>query len=101
MRLALSPLAELGYPVPWDPERFLAVLNARKARGETSFSAVYNRLANGTTYRQHRVNCTRHWKLERTVRLVYRDMKKPTTKVHIIPPMMPQRRRPVNSNNLM
>ena len=35
-------LAELGYPVPWDPEHFLAVLSARKQRGEVCFGPAYN-----------------------------------------------------------
>ena len=39
-------LADLGYPVPWDPEHFLAVLNARKARVETCFGPAYN-ISNG------------------------------------------------------
>jgi hypothetical protein len=34
-------LAELGYPVPWDPEHFLVVMNARKGHGEVSFGAAY------------------------------------------------------------
>jgi hypothetical protein len=39
-------LAELGYPVPWDPERFLAVMNALKARGKTCSGPAYN-ISNG------------------------------------------------------
>lgn len=32
---------ELGYPVPWNPKRFLKVLNGRKKRGEKVFSSAY------------------------------------------------------------
>jgi hypothetical protein len=39
-------LAELGYPVPWDPEHFLAAMGARKERGEVCFSPAYN-ISNG------------------------------------------------------
>jgi alpha-glutamyl/putrescinyl thymine pyrophosphorylase clade 1 len=39
-------LAELGYPVPWDPEHFLKGMNARKARGEVCFGPAYN-ISNG------------------------------------------------------
>ena len=39
-------LAELGFPVPWDPEHFLAVMHARKARRETCFGPAYN-ISNG------------------------------------------------------
>jgi hypothetical protein len=35
-------LAELGYPVPWEPEHFLAVMHARKERGEVCFGPAYN-----------------------------------------------------------
>jgi hypothetical protein len=42
-------LAELGYPVPWESERFAAVLNARKSRGETCFSPAYNISNGGST----------------------------------------------------
>ena len=35
-------LAELGYPVPWDPEHFLAVMHARKERDEVCFGPAYN-----------------------------------------------------------
>ena len=42
-------LAELGYPVPWEPERFLSVMNARKARGEVCFGAAYNISNGGST----------------------------------------------------
>jgi hypothetical protein len=34
-------LAELGYPVPWEPEHFLNVMHARKARGELCFNPAY------------------------------------------------------------
>lgn len=34
-------LEELGYPVPWDPKRFLEVMKRRKTAGETSYSAAY------------------------------------------------------------
>jgi hypothetical protein len=39
-------LEELGYPVPYDPERFLAVMAARAARGATCFGPAYN-ISNG------------------------------------------------------
>ena len=42
-------LAELGYPVPWEPEHFLATMNACKARGETCFGAAYNISNGGST----------------------------------------------------
>jgi hypothetical protein len=42
-------LTELGYPVPWDPGHFLAVMNARKARGEVCFGPAYNISNGGST----------------------------------------------------
>jgi hypothetical protein len=39
-------LQELGYPVPWDPEHFLTVMHARKARPATCFGPAYN-ISNG------------------------------------------------------
>jgi hypothetical protein len=42
-------LAELGYPVPWDQEHFLAVMNARKGHGEVCFGAAYNISNGGST----------------------------------------------------
>jgi hypothetical protein len=39
-------LVELGYPVPWDRERFVAVITARMARKETCFGPAYN-ISNG------------------------------------------------------
>jgi hypothetical protein len=39
-------LADLGYPVPWDPEYFLRVMVARAARNETCFGPAYN-ISNG------------------------------------------------------
>jgi hypothetical protein len=39
-------LAALGYPVPWNPEHFLKVLNGRKERDEVCFGAAYN-ISNG------------------------------------------------------
>jgi len=35
-------LAELGYPVPWDRERFIATLRTRAARGEKVWGDAYN-----------------------------------------------------------
>jgi hypothetical protein len=35
-------MAEIGYPVPWRPEKFLSVMAKRKQRGETMFSSAYN-----------------------------------------------------------
>jgi hypothetical protein len=34
-------LAEVGYPVPWDPERFVTVLEDRQRRGEKVFTGAY------------------------------------------------------------
>lgn len=34
-------LAELKYPVPWDPEDFITVLNRRKEAGEKVFTGAY------------------------------------------------------------
>jgi hypothetical protein len=42
-------LAELGYPVPWDRERFVAVLQGRAARGETAWGSAYNISNGGST----------------------------------------------------
>jgi hypothetical protein len=42
-------LAELGYPVPWNPQHFLAAINARKARGEVCFGPAYNISNGGST----------------------------------------------------
>ena len=42
-------LAEFGYPVPWDQERFLAVINGRKARSEVCFGPAYNISNGGST----------------------------------------------------
>jgi hypothetical protein len=39
-------LAELGYPVPWYPEHFLAIMNARKERDGVCFGPAYN-ISNG------------------------------------------------------
>jgi hypothetical protein len=41
-------LAELGYPVPWEADRFLAVAHARKERGEVCFGPAYNISNNGS-----------------------------------------------------
>lgn len=34
-------LAELRFPVPWRPEKFVGILNARKTRGEKVFTSAY------------------------------------------------------------
>ena len=34
-------LAEIGFPVPWDRERFLAMMAARKERGEKIYGGAY------------------------------------------------------------
>ena len=34
-------LAEIGYPVPWNPKRFIDVLQARKERGDKVFTGAY------------------------------------------------------------
>jgi hypothetical protein len=41
-----ATMAELDYPVPWDRERFVAVITGRMARGETCFGPAYN-ISNG------------------------------------------------------
>src|SRR5262249_11706029 len=35
-------LAELGYPLPWDREHFIAVLEERARRGHTTWGSAYN-----------------------------------------------------------
>jgi len=40
-------LAEIGCPVPWDPERFVHVLKDRKRRGEKVFTGAYVIAAKG------------------------------------------------------
>jgi hypothetical protein len=40
-------LEELGFPVPWRPERFIKVLHARRARGEKMINAAYVISTNG------------------------------------------------------
>jgi hypothetical protein len=40
-------MAALGYPVPWNREHFLAVLQARAAEGEKVWGAAYNISNNG------------------------------------------------------
>lgn len=40
-------MQELGYPVPWNPARFVKVLGGRKARGEKVFSGAYIVSTNG------------------------------------------------------
>ena len=40
-------LAELEFPVPWDAERFLAVMQAREARGEACYNSSAYRLLPG------------------------------------------------------
>jgi hypothetical protein len=34
-------LADIGYPVPWDGDRFLTVMSERKARGEKQYNEAY------------------------------------------------------------
>src|SRR5271157_5004186 len=34
-------LAELGYPVPWNPKHFQDILNGRKASGQKTFTGAY------------------------------------------------------------
>src|SRR5262249_50552127 len=36
-----ATLAELGYPVPWNPQHFLQVLSDRKRRNEKVFTSAY------------------------------------------------------------
>lgn len=36
-----ATLAELGYPIPWDPEKFLSVMRRRKESKETSYGGAY------------------------------------------------------------
>jgi 5-hmdU DNA kinase-like protein len=40
-------LAELGFPIPWDRERFISILQARASRGEQVWGAAYNISNNG------------------------------------------------------
>src|SRR6185295_17694697 len=42
-------LAEIGYPVPWEPERFRSVTASRKERGQTAFSSAYTISNGGST----------------------------------------------------
>jgi hypothetical protein len=35
-------LAAIGFPLPWDRERFTAALQARKAKGDTAWGSAYN-----------------------------------------------------------
>src|SRR5262249_5454167 len=35
-------LADIGFPLPWDRQRFIAALQARKAAGETGWGPAYN-----------------------------------------------------------
>ena len=37
----INSLAEIGYPVPWDRQRFVAALSERAARSEQVFGAAY------------------------------------------------------------
>jgi hypothetical protein len=39
-------LEEIGYPVPWDPDRFVAAMNGRMQRGEKVFTGAYTIHAN-------------------------------------------------------
>jgi hypothetical protein len=41
-----ASLAEIGFPVPWRPDHFLAAMAGRKARGETCYGAAYMIRAN-------------------------------------------------------
>jgi hypothetical protein len=43
-------LAEIGYPLPWQPARVLAVLKARAARGEKVWTGAYTIGTQGTCY---------------------------------------------------
>lgn len=40
-------MEELGYPLKWDPERFVKIMQARRARGDKTFSAAYIVSTNG------------------------------------------------------
>ena len=44
-------LAELGFPVPWEPERFLSVMEARRARGAPLYGPAYMIRADNRTSR--------------------------------------------------
>jgi hypothetical protein len=46
-------LDEIGYPVPWSPEKFLSVIAAREQRGETRFGSAYNISNGGSTAPKH------------------------------------------------
>jgi hypothetical protein len=46
-------LAELGYPVPWNPDRFLAVIHRRQSAGEKAFEAqAYKLMVSGQSGEQ-------------------------------------------------
>jgi hypothetical protein len=36
-----ATLAEIGFPVPWDAEKFMTVMKSRKARGAKSYGGAY------------------------------------------------------------
>ena len=46
-------LRQVGYPVPWDRDRFVAAMDDRRARGKTLFNAAYMRPRPGDGRAQH------------------------------------------------
>jgi len=57
----VATLAELGYPVPWDPERFISVIRSRKARGLPVESAAYMLRADRTRQYSEKARYPRRW----------------------------------------
>ena len=49
-------LAEVGFPTSWEPERVLAVLRARQARGEPVFSDAYKTGMGGIVAGESRID---------------------------------------------
>jgi hypothetical protein len=68
-------LAALPYPVPWEPECFLEVLNALKERGEVCFGPAYNISNGGSTTS----------KPEHLVQLVFTPLWGPLTRKRLRP----------------
>ena len=52
-------LAALGYPVPWDPEHFLKVMNGRKTKGEVCFSPATTSAMAARQLRKRSTLCNR------------------------------------------
>lgn len=67
-------LAELGYPVPWNPDHFLQVLEDRKERGEKVFTGAYiihsDRSGDSKAVYVARKVLTPLWKDRRSLRII-------------------------------